>query len=386
MHKYQIVIFPSKYSEADLIRVRVGQQLDVLGLSPDTYEFFDERDCQNRDRDALLVAVYLGLLVDDGIPPECLSDLRREATLIIPVVPTLEHVRTHLPSELRQLNALEWRDVEKGLARVTSLLLESLSLLRTSRRLFISYRRVETSALAIQLFEFLEAHGFDVFLDTHSVPIGEPFQDVLWHRLADTDVIVVLDSPGFMGSFWTMEEITRANSTRVEMVQMIWPNAPLLPDHGFNYPFFLEEVDFESQDLQRRRLVLPCLDRLVTVIESVRARALAARHTYLLESFVKSAEALGMSPQLLSERFISLKTPSARLAAVPAVGVPTARTLHEIEERLSGSSPDFDRVVMLYDERGILAKWIRHLEWLNSYRLKVISIEISKAALWLRSL
>ena len=104
--------------------------------------------------------------------------------------------------------------------RVASVLLEGLGLLRKSRRLFISYRRVETQGVAIQLYEQLDASGFDVFLDTHSLRPGEPFQEVVWHRLADTDVVVLLDSPGFLASRWTEEELARANSTNLQILQL----------------------------------------------------------------------------------------------------------------------------------------------------------------------
>ena len=53
---------------------------------------------------------------------------------------------------------------------------------------------------------------------------GEPFRDVLWHRLADTEVIVLLDSPQFLDSRWTEEELSNANFTNVQILQLIWPS------------------------------------------------------------------------------------------------------------------------------------------------------------------
>ncbi len=54
-------------------------------------------------------------------------------------------------------------DFERLAARV----LEGLGLLRETHRLFISCRRNETSGVAGQLCEALDASGFDVFFDTH---------------------------------------------------------------------------------------------------------------------------------------------------------------------------------------------------------------------------
>lgn len=52
-------------------------------------------------------------------------------------------------------------------------------------RLFISYVRRDTSAIADQLFGALTQEGFDVFLDRCSVPVGVPFQKRLMQDLCD---------------------------------------------------------------------------------------------------------------------------------------------------------------------------------------------------------
>jgi len=108
--------------------------------------------------------------------------------------------REFVPSDLAHLNAICVSDCGADFERLAARVLEGFGLLRETRRLFISYRRNETSGVAAQLYEALDASGFDVFLETHGIlRPGEPFQDIFWHRLADTDVAVVLDSPGFVG-------------------------------------------------------------------------------------------------------------------------------------------------------------------------------------------
>jgi hypothetical protein len=93
---------------------------------------------------------------------------------------------------------------------------EGYGLLRERRRLFISHRRADTSGVAAQLYEALDTAGPDVFLDTHGVlRPGEPFREILWHRLADTDVAILLDSPGFLDSRWTEEGPARANTSNI---------------------------------------------------------------------------------------------------------------------------------------------------------------------------
>jgi hypothetical protein len=116
------------------------------------------------------------------------------------MVPKLAQFNDFVFDELRGINGMELKADDPQLERLAGVLLEGLGLVRKSRRLFISYKRSETQGVAIQLYEALDHGGFGVFLDTLSIRPGEPFQEVLWHRLADTDVIVLLDSPGFLGN------------------------------------------------------------------------------------------------------------------------------------------------------------------------------------------
>jgi len=57
---------------------------------------------------------------------------------------------------------------------------------------FVSYRRDESRTGAVQLHDELSARGGDVFLDTHDIIPGDLFQEMLWHRLADCDVVIML--------------------------------------------------------------------------------------------------------------------------------------------------------------------------------------------------
>jgi len=167
------------------------------------------------DRKMPSVAVFFGFVPSPMLPPhdtERLNDLMTDGALIIPVVADTQRFSTLVPPQIAHLNGISLADCGTDFERLAARILEGFGLLRERRRLFISYRRAETSVVAAQLYEALDAAGCDVFLDTHGVlRPGEPFQDILWHRLADTDVALVLDSPGFIASRWTEEEVARAN-------------------------------------------------------------------------------------------------------------------------------------------------------------------------------
>src|SRR3546814_4229054 len=55
----------------------------------------------------------------------------------------------------------------------TDTLFPYTTLFRSQRRVFVSYRRVESRAAALQLHDLLASRGFDVFLDTRDIRPGD---------------------------------------------------------------------------------------------------------------------------------------------------------------------------------------------------------------------
>ena len=111
-----------------------------------------------------------------------------------------------------------------------------------------------TRAASQHSYEALDLAGYDVFLDTHrTIKPGEPFQEVLWHRLADTDVVVLLDTPDFLGTRWTEEELARANNSNLQILQVLWPDQKEVSSAAFSTFHPLKHEDFLSAET----LVLP---------------------------------------------------------------------------------------------------------------------------------
>lgn len=85
---------------------------------------------------------------------------------------------------------------------------------RSEFRVFISYRRKDSQALADQLFNALNYRGFSVFLDRATVPVGARFQRYLTEQMEDKSMIVVLETPRFNAP-WTQYEIAFARRRRL---------------------------------------------------------------------------------------------------------------------------------------------------------------------------
>src|SRR3546814_16006263 len=80
------------------------------------------------------------------------------------------------------------------MTELASTMLECVGLLRRQRRVFVSYRRVESRAAAFQLQDLLASRGIDVFLDTQDLWPGDPFPTVLLNRIGASGVLVFVDT------------------------------------------------------------------------------------------------------------------------------------------------------------------------------------------------
>jgi hypothetical protein len=271
---------------------------------------------------------------------------------------------------------------ESSVERLTSLILESFRLLRRERRIFISYKRQDSESLAGRLYEELDRRGFDVFIDTRSVPPGVDFQDELWHRLADSDVVVLIDTPNFRSSRWTTEELAKANASNIQILHLLWPGQAPDPDSAFSEFFELEPGSFLGapalggvSTIKREVLTSIC-----EAVEHLRARAMAARYRYLVDSFCDLARDAGVHATVQPERWILVRLPDeSELAVVPAIGVPTSKRMNEVFDEIGKVRATACNVWLLYDNRGLLGSWLQHLDWLDMH-LPVKNVRAAAAA------
>jgi hypothetical protein len=231
-----------------ILRETIRAKLKELGIDGGAVAFFDDVSISSRDRKAPTVGAFLSTAKKPA-PRTGLVDLVRDGLMVVPVVDDLVHFDDFVFDELRGINGMDFGAADPNMERVASVMLEGLNLIRRSRRLFISYKRSDTQGVAIQLYEALDHSGFDVFLDTLSIRPGEPFQEVLWHRLADTDVIILLDSPGFLASRWTTKELAAANSTNIQVLQLIWPGNQLEANAAFSQAMPIDIADFQTSSV-----------------------------------------------------------------------------------------------------------------------------------------
>jgi hypothetical protein len=387
--KYQLIRIGENNSFYSEILKTLYSHISELGLQKDCITEIDENNFSTEYKaNAPTFCLYFGSSSGAFDNQDILAKLIKDATLVLPVVSDLTKFTQQIPTELHNTNGFQLAS-NNDIERLVSLILEGLSLLRISRRLFISYKRDESSSVAIQLFEQFEKSGFDVFLDTHSIRPGEPFQEELWHRMADTDVVVMLNTPNFMKSQWTTQELAQANTMSIGVVQLVFPNHKLEREAELSIPIQLTYNDFDNcvSGTSTKSLTANSIKKIVSQVESIRARSLGARQDNIISEFISFAHKLNVKVQLQPERFITVtKTNGKEIVVIPTVGIPQAFTYHQKSELIKRiKQNDKEKIYILYDQLNIRERWLKHLDWLDKY-LPIKTIKILKCKQWLQKL
>jgi hypothetical protein len=382
------VLLGSNETAKEKLQDQIELRLAELGVDHENHVVFlgSRNSADDLIPGAPVVGVYFEGL-STGSELAFLSHLISIACVVVPVVNDLGKYHNSVPEILYPINGIEFDD---NLDRVTNTCLEALNLLRRSRRLFISYRRQESRTAAIQLYERLDRSGFDVFLDTVSMRPGDPFQEVLWHRLSDTDVVVLLDTPGFLDSRWTEEELAKASAMTIGLLQLVWPNHAPAARSDLCSRFYLDSKrDFSKYDVSEldNPLTDKTLDQIVVAVESLRARSFAARYDNLVKELKNAAVETGCSVSVQADRHVLVsKVAGKSIATIPAVGVPEAINYQEIHQIYTErADPEIVETVLLYDHRNIRETWNQHLCWLDRH-LPVGSVRITEVTQWLQRL
>ena len=287
------------------------------------------------------------------------SPMLFRAIPLLPVVSSLARVRAELPAQLWPINCLDYRAA--GAGRVASALLECAGLLPRQRRIFLSYRRDEARQAALQLFDALSARLFDVFLDTHAIAPAEDFQSALWHRLCDSDVLLMLDTPTYFESRWTSAEFGRALAKGIAVLRVEWPE--LTPSIRTATTSRAELLATEI-DASTGRLADSAIERICTQVEAARSEGIAVRHVNMVGRIQTEIEAIGGRFQGIGpHKAVYLQLADGRdVVAYPAIGVPTSVTLHDAATH-AGSNPP----AVVYDHVGLLPSWVKHIDWLGEH-------------------
>ena len=381
---YQIIVLGTVDERLTSIKESFFSRLKDFNINPDFIKFIHSADyATSRDAKYPTIVIYFG---GDKSNRLHLSDLIEESLVIIPVVKSNELVPIELPDEISHINALPINETNNNIERLVSIIFENFRFLRKERKVFISYRRIDSQGAADKLYDLLDANGFDVFLDTRSVPPAQNFQDQLWHRMTDSDAVILLDTPRFRTSRWTKDELMFANENNIHILHILWPQQKEENIASFNSFIKLSPKDFRMKSLSRtgipytgKNITSKTLKNIVLKTEQLRARAISLRYKYLVDNFCDAARDAGYDPSVQIDQWISIADWKTNgLAVIPAIGVPTADRINDIYNAVEDSKFKDSEKWIIYDNRGILKQWLEHLDWLDDH-LPIKAVNMTKA-------
>ena len=85
-------------------------------------------------------------------------------------------------------------------------------------KLFISYRREDTSTFATRLYEDLWVNGYDVFFDVQSITGADCLNDAISSAIEKCDVMIVILSETYSNSDWCRKELKFAAKKKKKWV------------------------------------------------------------------------------------------------------------------------------------------------------------------------
>jgi hypothetical protein len=241
---------------------------------------------------------------------QALQQLVNASALVLPVIDNGPAAK-FLPKAVGKINAFKKQDSGRK-AWVDSLVDESLSmawLKRRTRKVFISYRRIDSAPIANQLFARFNELGYEVFLDDASIKRGADFQRELKWWLNDADLLLALHSPRLTESKWCVEELAFAQTNFIGIAALEWPSELYADNNKVKFggktrlkkPVLLDVImsdqrmeltwgDFSgvksppgrNPELEKRDLTPKALERVVAFCARKRAAAIHSRLNNLL--------------------------------------------------------------------------------------------------------
>lgn len=367
-YRYQLILIGENEDFLKSLVFELRNGFDALKIIIDALKIIKEDNIDEYSGGQPAFVIYAGH--KDNLTErqkEILENQKLHGNIILPVFD--KDFYDEMPDVLSNQNGITYN---KNLIKIRNIVLEGFELLRKNRKLFISYKRSESSNIAIQLYELLERHNFDVFIDTHSIDKGEEFQEELWHRMTDCDLILMLNTKDFLKSDWCKQELDKAHIKRIGIVHLLWPDCDFEDFAHLAFSKKLQNSHFDKplfSDLTKGRLKAEVLSEILELVESSRARNLASRQDWLITDFTQSADDNGVDVNLQFSRYITQKLDNGKIKIyIPTVGIPQSINCHNSQKLIKQiEDKEIESITLIYDELSIRNYWLEHLDWLNDY-------------------
>ncbi|RRT86401.1 toll/interleukin-1 receptor domain-containing protein [Empedobacter falsenii] len=368
-YKYQLILIGENEEFFKALEIELRRGFDELKILSDALKIIREQEVETEYSGGQpAFVIYAGHKNNiTGRQLEILKNQKLDGNIILPVFNKSFSEEIH--EFLSNQNALTFHN---NITKIKNIVLEGFELLRKNRKLFISYKRAESSNIAIQLYEFLERNNFDVFIDTHSIDKGDEFQEELWHRMTDCDLILMLNTKGFLDSEWCKQELDKAHLKRIGIVHLLWPDCDFADFAHIAHSLKLQYENFENSnvaDVTKGILKENILPEILNLVESSRARNLASRQDWLITDFTQAANDNDAEVNLQFSRYITQKLENGKIKVfIPTVGIPQSINCHNSQKLIKQiEDKEIESITLIFDELSIRNYWLEHLDWLNEY-------------------
>ena len=292
-------------------------------------------------------------------------------TPIIPVVEDLLKFTETSPTEVSKFNGFQLAD-ERDIGELAGLVLELIGLQRAKRKIFISYARADSSAIASQLRLAFMRRWYSVFLDSVSIRPGVLFQNSLKEELADSDVVIFLDSPNARGRLYVEEELAFAGNAGLGGLQVVWPGLDRAREGSLFTLMKLDRDDLDTDEQGITRLAPSTVMQILRKVAEERTAVQEKREQLVFTSIQAYADSKGFDAVSFLGRHIELRhRQNGRLVRLDvALGVPTSRDIERAfvngAPKPGGSPQDqTPQGRLVYNPLGITDAQSRHLRFLG---------------------
>lgn len=367
-YKYQLVLIGENEELFKDIELQLKESFDHLKIVVDLLKIIREYNIDDYSGGQPAIVIYAGHKNNfTNRQKEILEKQKLDGNIILPVFD--KSFTQEIPDLLSNQNGVTFNN---SIKKICNVILEGFELLRKNRKIFISYKRNESSNIAIQLYEFLERNNFDVFIDTHSIDKGEEFQEELWHRMTDCDLILMLNTKGFLESEWCKQELDKAHIKRIGIVHLLWPDCDFVDFAHLAFSKKIETKDFDKplfSNFKNGQLKESILSEILVLVESSRARNLASRQDAIITDFTQAANDNAIDVNLQYSRYITQKLNNNKIKVyIPTIGIPQSINCHNSQKLIKTiEDKEVESITLIYDEMSIRNYWLDHLDWLNNY-------------------
>jgi hypothetical protein len=313
---------------------------------------------------------------DDG-EINALAECKDREIPIIPVVESLSNFTKIAPAGVGDFNGYELTDIA-DIGELAGLILEALGLQRAKRKVFISYARMDSSRVAQQLREAFTARWYSVFLDTISIRPGAKFQDELLQELADSDAVVLLNSPSVKDRPYVQEEIAFADRAGVSGIQVGWPGMKPMREGTFFLALSLDDRLAEIEDGAVKALKPQGITEILREVANQRTEMQRIREVGLVNPIKEYARKERWTAVAYLGRYVELRKGEKRIHLDMALGVPTS---FDLEKAFLSRSDEKAPGRLVYDPLGITSRQARHLDFLGE-RLVLEFLDPKSALTW----